>query len=266
MDGKFFETPRFKRDITAIRNNRRRTDKLIRQIVDQCGAPIKSGNQPVFWKDVPYDLISEYVRVYENHPMNMESDGEALEAYIKKNSQFAKWDVLVYSSSNSQERPIEGTDLYVRPAVRPFQMHDHVLSVFGSKMRIGTMGLTKHGLSEKEAEKAAFDYREENRTKYENKYGSAAEEKLKSMSIPDRAYLIQDRNPILIIHYLMPKEKQNLPEEYDFSTDLMVGYGIGFPKLAGSEPKYAVYYVNTVEQRQNFADEIEEDQLDDNDN
>ena len=44
---------------------------------------------------------------------------------------------------------------------------------------------------------------------------------------------------------------------------MIVGYGIGFPRLSGSEPTYAVYYVNTVEQRQSFEDEIEEDQLDD---
>ena len=43
----------------------------------------------------------------------------------------------------------------------------------------------------------------------------------------------------------------------------MVGYGIGFPMLADSEPVYAVYYINMVEQQQYMTDEIEEDQLDD---
>ena len=83
------------------------------------------------------------------------------------------------------------------------------------------------------------------------------------MSIPDRAYLIQNRRPILVIHYLKAADVKDLPKDYDNDADLMVGYGIGFPNLAGSDPVYAVYYVNTVEQRQNFEDEIEEDQLDD---
>ena len=41
---------------------------------------------------------------------------------------------------------------------------------------------------------------------------------------------------------------------------------MGFPSLAGSEPVYAVYYVNAVADRlkKDFGDEIEEDQLDDN--
>ena len=86
------------------------------------------------------------------------------------------------------------------------------------------------------------------------------------MSIPDRAYLIPERHPVLIIHYLDPTfaDKKDVPSGFLYGQDYMVGYGIGFPSLAGSEPVYAVYYVNTVEQRQAFAEEIEEDQFDDN--
>ena len=130
-------------------------------------------------------------------------------------------------------------------------------------MRIGTMGLTKHGLSDAERRSAEERFRESKRREYESKYGDAAEQKLRSMSISDRAYLIENRDPIIIIHYLRPKAGSDLPKGYDTSKDLIVGYGIGFPKLSGSEPFYAVYYVNTVEQRQSFEDEIGEDQLDD---
>ena len=133
-------------------------------------------------------------------------------------------------------------------------------------MRIGTAGLTKHGLTTQQKADAAKEFRELKRPEYEFKYGDDAEKRLQKMSIPDRAYLIPERNPILIIHYMKPADSKDLPKEYDSDTDLMVGYGIGFPSLAGSEPVYAVYYVNTVEQRQNFEDEIEEDQLDDIDN
>ena len=35
--------------------------------------------------------------------------------------------------------------------------------------------------------------------------------------------------------------------------------------LTGSEPIYAVYYINMVEQEEYMVDEVEEDQLDDND-
>lgn len=265
LDGEFFETPRFKNDIAAIRANRNKADKLIARIEQLCGNPIGAGKQPLFWKHVPSELIREFIRTYENHPLNMESDGAALEDYIKKNSRFANWDVLVVTSSEEDGVSIEGTDLTIHPTVRPFSEQNNVLSVYGTKMRIGTVGLTKYGLSPAERKKAEDEFRESKRSEYESKYGDKAEQKLRNMSISDRAYLIESRDPIIIIHYLRPKTGSTLPKGFDNNKDLIVGYGIGFPKLSGSEPIYAVYYVNTVEQRQSFEDEIEEDQLDDND-
>ena len=263
LDGKFFETPRFRNDITAIRANKVRTDKLIRNIVDECGKPQKSGNQPYFWKNVPSHLISEYVGSYENHPLNMESDGQALENYIQKNSCFAEWDVLVVNGKSEDNIIIDGTDISINPTVRPFLKSNNILSVYGTKMRIGTMGLTKHGLTISEKEEAENDFREYKHDDYVLKYGNDAENKLKDMKFPDRAYLVPGRNPILILHYLKPNSESYLPKEYDSEKDFIVGYGIGFPRSADSEPKYAVYYVNMVEYSKDFEDEIEEDQLDD---
>ena len=263
LDGKFFETPRFKCDITAIRANRSRTDKLLQNIIKICGAPIGSGNQPLFWNGVPSDLISEYVRIYENHPLNMESDGAALESYIKGNPRFAKWDVLVVTGDQLDVTVPGEAAITVRPIERPFSKSGNVLSVYGTKMRIGTMGLAKHGLSKDQRLSAETEFRESKRGEYELKYGAEADKRLLRMSIPDRAYLIENRSPIFIVYYMKAADAKDLPKEYDNDKDLIVGYGIGFPRLAGSDPVYAVYYVNTVEQRQNFEDEIEEDQLDD---
>ena len=129
------------------------------------------------------------------------------------------------------------------------------------------MGLTKHGLSESEQKKAEEAFRESKRSAYEIKYGEKAEEMLQKMSIPDRAYLFVKRNPILILHYLKPrfdsKRPDDVPKGIDLEKDLVVGYGIGFPAFADSEPVYAVYYINMVEQKQYMVDEVEEDQLDD---
>ena len=118
----------------------------------------------------------------------MESDGTALESYIRKNTRFAKWDVLVVTSGGEDGVDIEGTDITIHPTVRPFSAKNSMLSVYGTKMRIGTMGLTKHGLSDAERRSAEERFRESKRREYESKYGDAAEQKLRSMSISDRAY------------------------------------------------------------------------------
>ena len=260
LDGEFFETPRFKNDIAVIRANRNRTDKLIAKITERCGTPVGSGNQPLFWNKVPSDLISEYIRTYDNHPLNMESDGEALESYIKKNPRFQQWDVLVVSGNEKAVR-IKDTDIDIHPTVRPLSARGNMLSAYGSKMRIGTIGLTKHGLSSDDKAKAENAFIESKRSKYEDRYGDKAQEKLRHISISDKAYLIEGRDPIIIIHYLKPHAQHDFPNGYEEGKDLIVGYGIGFPKLSGSDPIYAVYYINTVEQRRYFEEEIEEDQM-----
>lgn len=262
LDGRFFETPRFRSEIDDIRTNKQRTDELIHTLVQNCGQPTRSGNQPLFWTDVSREFICEYLKKYKNHPLNMEADGSALSSCISKNPCFAKWDVLVPSSKAEPAFSIDGNEIC--PFPRPLSKESGCLSSYGSKMRIGTMGLTKHGLTEDERTKAESDFRESKRAKYELKYGDMAAEKLCQMSIPDRAYLIKGRKPILIIHYLEPSfENDNKDKPRGYENELVVGYGIGFPMLADSEPVYAVYYINMVEQQQYLTDEIEEDQLDD---
>ena len=264
LDGEFFETPRFRSDIESIRANIKRTDYLIRRMLKDCGNPKQSRRQPLFWSDVPREIVCEYLQSYENHFLNMEADGIALSEYINNNQKFSKWDVLVMTGHSIVEHYVE--NIKIIPTERPILKKNNVLSAYGSKLRIGTMGLTKHGLEQETIEKAENEYRESKRHQYEFKYGEQAEEKLEKLSIPDRAYMVPERNPILIIHYLDPSFKPDevAPVGFIKGDDLLVGYGIGFPSLAGSTPVYAVYYINTVEQQQEFKDEIEEDQLDDN--
>lgn len=262
LDGRFFETPRFRSEIENIRANKHRTDEFVHTLVTQCGKPTVSGNQPLFWAGVPREYVCDYLKRYINHPLNMEADGYSLAHYIEKNSNFAKWDVLIPSSK--LDAAFEKDGCAIRPFLRPLSRESGCLSSYGSKMRIGTMGLTKHGLAQQKCDEAEAAFRESKRPEYEQKYHDQAEEKLAQMSIPDRAYLIQGRSPILIIHYLKPTFKiENDKPKGLTEDDLMVGYGIGFPVLANSEPVFAVYYINMVEQQQYMTDEIEEDQLDD---
>lgn len=267
LDGEFFETPRFQPSIEVIRNNRKVTDEIVQKIITKCGEPVDSGNQPLFWNNVPSEIICEFLRRYNSHPMNMEANGNTLIKYINANSQFSTWDVLVTTNKNTKESHKICT-CSIHPTKRPFADKPVKYSAYGTKLRIGTMGLTKHGLSESELKKAEVEFRELKRSEYEKKYGKDAKDKLSSMNFPDRAYLIKGRHPILVIHYLVPDlEKSTKILGFDMDKDLLVGYGMGFPRSAGSEPTSAVYYLNLVEQRKymDVDDETEEDQFDDDD-
>ena len=85
LDGTFFETPRFRPNIDTIRSNRNKTDSFLKDIITHCGNPVANGKQPLFWNNVPSDIICDYLSKYNNHPMNMEANSDTLINYIKKN-------------------------------------------------------------------------------------------------------------------------------------------------------------------------------------
>ncbi|MBR6984338.1 MAG: Z1 domain-containing protein [Ruminococcus sp.] len=270
LDGKFFETPRLKPSLSVIRSNRKCADDFVTDILRKYGSPtINDKHTHYFWNGISSDTVCTFLRKYQNHPQNMEADSEALVNYIQKNDEFCHWDVLLVSGQPSNINPnvIEGLEIY--PTKRPLSTKPVAYSVYGTKLRIGTMGLTRYGLSDEQISEAEAVFKEEKRAEYQKKFGDNADLKLSQLKrFPDRAYLVKGRNPIIILYYLTPdisNENCVTIDGFDVQSDYLVGYGMGFPKAAGSEPYYAVYYLNMVEQREYMDDEIEEDQLDDDD-
>ena len=100
----------------------------------------------------------------------------------------------------------------------------------GTKLRVGAGGCTRIGLTKKEIQDAEEAYR--NIPGNENK-----------KNIPDKAYLIANRDPILMLHIIQAdyskSENKDLPE-------FLFALGVGFPKTSGST-ETANYKVNLIE-------------------
>ena len=262
LDGKFFETPRFLENITSIRSNISVTKNFIHQVRRTAGLPKPEGRH-LLWKSVDLDLICEFLRKYNNHPGNVEANGESLENYIRREYRTFKWDVLV--SGGRSQLTLDISDLKLPVTNRIMYSVNGILSTYGSKMRIGTMGLTKFGLELEEREEAEAAFRAKRKEKYIGKYGAQAKEKIAGISklpVPDKEYLIEGRNPILILHIINPdfsEHPYDQPEEFVLHEDYFIGYGVGFPKLSSAEPIYAEYYVNAVKQKEFFDEELEDD-------
>ena len=111
-----------------------------------------------------------------------------------------------------------------------------MISVSGTKLRVGAGGCTKIGLTEAEISEA------------EQVYKSIPGNENKK-NIPDKAYLTPDRNPILMMHVIQADyskaENKDLPE-------FLFALGVGFPKTSGTT-ETANYKVNLVELR-NWVD------------
>lgn len=216
---------------------------------------------------VKSEIVCDFLRKYNSHPENSEADGQALVGYIKNYFNNSSWDVVISGGESTKTFNIGNREIPTTERILSTGLTG-VLSAYGSKMRIGTMGLTKIGLLESERLMAEEEFRRLKTSEYKKRYGADASSKIENMSIPDRAYLIKGRNPILILHVIMPKFEnieRDKPRDFVEDKDLFVGYGIGFPKSSTSEATYVQYFVNTVKQREYYEDEFEDDQVDDND-
>lgn len=134
------------------------------------------------------------------------------------------------SACGDEMLEIEGTEK------RKILADKKMISVSGTKLRVGAGGCTRIGLSKDEIQDAEKAYR--SIPGNENK-----------KNIPDKAYLIANRNPILMLHIIQADyskaENKDLPE-------FLFALGVGFPKTNGST-ETANYKVNLIELR-NWVD------------
>ena len=102
-----------------------------------------------------------------------------------------------------------------------------MLSVSETKVRVGAGGCTRIGLTNDEIEKAKNAFKQETGKK----------------NVSDKAYLIKDRAPILMLHVL--QAEYTSPHSQDLPPFLFA-LGVGFPKTEHDTEK-ANYKVNLVE-------------------
>ena len=111
--------------------------------------------------------------------------------------------------------------------------------VYQAQKLVGSVGCTRIGLTSEEIEQAENTFR-------------AVHNKKKS--IPDSAYLIKQRNPILIMHVIQTKLDPS-----SSNTDVpgfLFALGVGLPKTE-HETETATYVVNLVELKNWLPDEEE---------
>ena len=116
---------------------------------------------------------------------------------------------------------------------------DKMIQISGTKVKVGSGGCTKVGLSPEELKIAEQRFREKNGDKH----------------MSDSAYLIKERKPLLMLHIIQadPIEKDPITLEV---PEYLFALGVGFP--GEKTLKTANYMVNMVELK-NWMDPDEED-------
>lgn len=165
--------------------------------------------------------------------------------YVDEKMGDETWDVALITDGEGSEYepglkfgseilPIKATER------RAVIADDKMIRISGTKVKVGSGGCTKVGLTAEQIELAKKHFREQNGDKH----------------MSDSAYLIRERSPLLMLHVV----ETRLDEKESTNKDVpayLFALGVGFPDT-GTGVRTANYMVNMVELK-NWMDPDEED-------
>jgi hypothetical protein len=246
------ETPRLLADQAIIAANYRAAVQFIDRII-QSGAGQTANSNPL-WQGVDKRLVVELLRSFVVHPLNVAFHPEDLANFLERSDDplLAKWDVVI---PNGASQPLEVTSgISIRLQGRKLAINTERRSILVNerKMRVGSRGVEREGMSINQIEAAERDFRGD-------------PENAGKDNVPDRAYRLYRARPLLILHFLdgtVDGQPYRVPEKA-----ALTALGLSFPKLAGQSER-VTYRINLVEIRNLLAEEsseAEEEEADDDD-
>ena len=247
VSGHLIETPRLKAARPILAEN----EKVFLDFVNSLSTngdrvPIEDertkGNY--FWEHVSSTDVAQLLLNFETHPWHLSFNGRALSEFIEKHEWADGWDVVLINSGDGKPYPggikcgeeVLNLDSTER---RQVTADTTMISVSKTKVRVGAGGCTRIGLTQEEIIKAKEIFLELHPGK---------------KNVPDSAYLIKERNPILMLHVI---DVDKLEAQNKDIPTFLFALGVGFPKTdRGNET--ANYMVNLVE-LSNWMDPDEEE-------
>ena len=232
------ETPKLPSSAEDLAEN----ETLVRNFVSGLGKP--AGGKKFLWRGVPKNEISRLIGSFKvSRGWQRSFQGDMMSVYIDNKMDGTPWDVLIPEGSGGTEFEISA-GLNVKPLERKILVKNGEIQISGSKLRVGTPGVVRAGLTEDEI--AAAEKNFHSLPGSENK------------AVPDNAYMICGRPPILVLYAVHPKTaaQSGVPE-------IIFALGAGFPAASddgnGAGVKTAEYYLNPVSAKQFTQADFEED-------
>lgn len=242
VSGRLLETPRLKSNKDILKMNENVVKDFINNLADIGLLGVEK--EQYYWRGVPKSAIAQLLLDFETHPWHLAFQGRALAEYIEDNMVENEWHVALMTNGNGQgyreglkygnsRLEINSTEK------RKITVNDKEILISGTKVRVGSGGCTQIGLTEDEIKEAKRKFKESSGNK----------------NVPDTAYLIEGRKPLLMIHIIEVDEKE--PEDADIPKYIFA-LGVGFPDNGGGLMT-ANYVVNVVELK-NWIDIDAEDE------
>jgi len=244
---KFAETAILRRDAASLNANRTAVRRFAESL-DACGTSVASAKAVsggYLLQGVPAELVQQFISEFRNHPGSLLTASDPVRRYIddRRDSELARWDVLF--ASLKQNDPKGRTDSSLGIAIHcqrrgPGSRSDNETLRVTNKQRVASRGVEKAGLTREQVAAAEAAYRESAKTD----------------NFPDRIYRKVRERPLLIIHLLViGKEEEDLS-----SQEPTVAWSISFPHT-DLEEKKVEYVVSTTWWRENYRDELDDDDM-----
>lgn len=248
LGGQFVETSTLKWDAASVDANRKAATRLAERMA-RAGAPVSRATPARGgWlvTDVPPGPIEDFIAEFQNHPGSMLTEPGPVRRYVeeRRETELAEWDVLFASVRQADPHGVTdsslGLDIHCQRRKPGDRSEPGSTLRVTNKQRVASRGAEKAGLSEPLIEAAEQEWRDrEGTTNY-----------------PDRIYRKIRTRPLLIVHLLVIGE-----DGRDLSGQTpVVAWSISFPRTELEENRVD-YVVNTTWWRENYAAELDEDDM-----
>ena len=259
LGNKFVETAILKRDPISLEANRQSVKRLAERLM-VAGKPVGAAKRVTggwLLSGVPVEPILELVTAFQNHPGSMLTDPAPLRRYIdaRRTTELAEWDILFAGVAQPEpggltDRSLLGIEIHCQRRA-PGTRSDATSLRITNKQRVASRGVEKTGLTKEQIAEAERLYQAQ-----ESPGNDRA-----SFNYPDRIYRAQRERALLIVHLLAIGHDG---DDVRGQTPV-VAWSISLPATSLEELRVE-YVVNTTWLRENYRDDIAEDEMAGDDN
>jgi hypothetical protein len=255
LDNKFVETATLRRDERSLSTNRRVAEDFAHKLVEIGHPPTAARKVKGGWllRGVPVQPVKTFLAAFMNHPLSFLTETEPVSNYIaaREEGELKTWDVLFTALDGADENTLSDASLGItvncQMRTAGLRSDANTLRVT-NKQRVTSRGIETTGLDSSVIEEAEQEFRKSKGVKSGDK-----------VNYPDRIYREKRTTPLLIVHLLDMREKG-----VRIGTLPIVAWSISFPKSERTEERVE-YVVTTTWLKENFRDDLDDEELDEDD-
>lgn len=235
----------FKKDILEL--NKKITFEFVGDLIEKFGNPNKTAKGNFIWRNIPKQIVADYIRGFQSHPTDIFFLEDVLEDFIASTDvpKLATWDIVIPFPRDSNLAPISIGGLNINSRIRTLKVSQDSNSIYigGNKFRVSDPSDQGESLDLEQIENIKNEYRNKNPGK----------------TIPGNEYRKKMSKPLLLVNFV--KSKDDLPEFFErgiYGIPL-IALCIAFPEFKDDESRRVRYKINLVEYRRLFGDSLDEE-------